>query len=126
MVAGRQRTGDGRGPESGMARNAPELVATAWAEVMDATVIAEKGRSVILPEVALVTPRCILVPIGRLAMGAAQQLVKVGVGRLWNPMRSIPVPAPVVADVILHPRAHSPHAQEEVRLLLQQTFARCP
>ena len=93
-MAGRQRTGDGRGPESGMARNAPELVATAWAEVMDAIVIAEKGRSVILPEVALVTPGCILVPISRQAMGAAQQLVEVLFGRLLDlQMRPVPVPA---------------------------------
>jgi len=108
-----------------MARNAPELVATAWAEIMDATVEAEKGRSVILPEVASVTPRCILVPVGRQAMGAAQQLVEVRVGRLFYlPMRSVPVPASDVAFVTLLPRAHTPHAKEEVRPLLQETFAR--
>ena len=101
-----------------MARNAPELVATAWAEVMDATVIAEKGRSVILPEVALVTPRCILVPIGRQAMGAAQQLFEVLFGRLLDlQMRPVPVPA---SDLPAETTTHQHYESSRARLTVTQ------
>jgi len=58
-------------------RSAPFLVTAAWAEFMDAVVETEERRNVVLPEVALVACRCILVPIGQQAVGTSQQLVKV-------------------------------------------------